>query len=99
MGMGIQMFFTVFIIAITFGAEPKLHVRAVHLSSATDSTFMLGNAAASFSDLSFKLLSSLDLLRMQMHSVSGSKEKDNEIKHGSKNNKPSAHTADDKLIC
>ena len=98
MGMGIQMFFTIFVISITFGAEPELHVGAVHFRSATDSAFMLRNTAASLSDFPLKLLSSLNLLRLQVHSVSGCEEKDNKVKHGGKDNEPGAHTTDDKLI-
>lgn len=78
MSMGIQVFLTVFIVSITLGAEPELHIRAVHLCTPTDCTLVLCNTTASL-HFPFKLLSSVDLLRIQVHHVPGGQEKDNKI--------------------
>ena len=73
------MFFTIFIVAITFGTEPELHIRAVHLGSSANSAFVLGNTRT-FTDIPLEFLSSVYLLRIQMHHISGSQEKYNKVK-------------------
>ena len=69
MRMRIQMFLTIFIIPVALRAEPKLHIRTIHLSPTADCTFMLGYTAASTSDIPLKLLPPVYLLRIQMHHI------------------------------
>lgn len=78
MGMGIQMFLTVLIVPIALRAEPKLHLRAVHFRPAADGTFMLGDTRIS-SHVPLELLPPVNLFGIQMHHISGSKEKDHKI--------------------
>ena len=68
------MFLAVLIIAVALRAEPELQIGTVHLCPAADCAFMLGDARVS-PYIPLKLMSSVDLLRIQMHHIPGGYEK------------------------
>jgi uncharacterized membrane protein YciS (DUF1049 family) len=68
MCMGVQMFLAVLVIAVTLGAEPKLHIRAVLFRSAADGTFVFRDTCA-LSYIPLKFLPSVYLFRIHMDCV------------------------------
>ena len=68
MRMCIQMLLTVFVIPVTFGTESKLQLRAVYFCSAANRAFMLGDTGIAL-HVPLEFLSSVDLLRIQMHHI------------------------------
>ena len=61
MGMSEQMILTIFVIAVTFGAKPKLQIGIILVSPAADGTFVLCHFGIA-PDILTKLHSPLDLL-------------------------------------
>ena len=69
--MRVKMLLAILIIALALRAEAELHLRAVHLGSAADRTFVLGNTRIS-AHIPLKLLPPVDLFRIQMHHIARS---------------------------
>ena len=68
MGVRIQMFLTIFIVAVALGAEPELQLRTINFRPAADCALVLGDSRIP-AHIPFKLLPSVNLLRIQMHHI------------------------------
>ena len=76
-----QMILTIFVVAVTLGAETEFQVWIIQLGSSTDCTFMLCHHAASprLPHLSLKYLLPVNFLRGYPSVISGRQEENQEV--------------------